>query len=119
MNDPSKPSDRRLDDASLDALFAQAGDVQTPDGLMDRIVQDAADLRVEAPVSVTAGIWERVLDAVGGWPSLGGLATATVAGIYVGFADPTLLQTVGLQESDVAANVLLGDFAYFDDALGG
>jgi hypothetical protein len=115
MSDPVEPE---LDDLSLDALFAEAkADAQPSEALMDRIVADAAEIAAVTPVVEQGpGIWERMLDALGGWPSLSGLATATVAGIYIGFSDPTLLETVGLSEtSEVSTELLFGDDLYFDE----
>lgn len=119
MNDPIKPE---IDDVSLDALFADArADAGPGDELMDRIIADAAE--VARPIEVIhsqPGIFAKMLDALGGWPSVSGLATAAVAGIYIGFTDPTLLQTVGLSiESEESADLLLGDDVFFDDATAG
>jgi hypothetical protein len=111
MSDPKEP------DLDLDALFADARAEAVPtDALIDRIVADAAV--VNAPVVVPGpGLWERMLDAVGGWPSISGLATAAIAGVYIGFSDPTLLETVGLTDTtDVTSDLLFGDEIYFDDA---
>jgi hypothetical protein len=119
MNDHDKDV---LSDADMEALFATIGDdiPQMSDGFLDRIVADAALLQVSGEVfHPPLGMWGRALDALGGWPSLGGLATATVAGIYIGFADPTVLETVGLFETSETGDVLLGDFAFFDDVTEG
>ncbi|MEP5761653.1 MAG: hypothetical protein ABJ327_20530 [Litoreibacter sp.] len=102
----------------LDDLFALARDVgraSMTETLVDRIAHDAVLAR-RAPVSVS--FWERIEDALGGWKSLGGLVTAAIAGLYIGFADPTLLQQVGLAEAAVISEeLLLGDDIFFDTLL--
>lgn len=116
MSDPSAKEDQMLE-----TLFADAGDVPMPDGLLDRIVQDAAEVQPSfEPVTPDgSGIWSRISDAIGGWPSLGGLATAAIAGLYVGFANPTVLETVGVLEDVGTETVLFDDSAFFDDSLEG
>ena len=112
MSDQIEP---KLD---LDALFAEAKhEALPPQRLMDAIVADAAEARVPDVIAIKRiGLWTQVLDALGGWPSLSGLATATVAGIYIGFADPTVLEAVGLSDSvEVSTDLLFGDDVFFDD----
>lgn len=89
------------DEKLLEAAFAQA---RTPDtapseGLMDRIMIDAdsvlADASVPAaPTGAKQGFGAMILDAVGGWPSLSGLAAATVAGVWIGVAAPAALTNI-------------------------
>lgn len=96
------------DDRMLDDLFAQAR-AQAPqpdDALMARVLADAAEQSapVSSPVSSPIhqpGFWARLSDALGGWPALGGLAAATVAGVWVGIAPPAGVE-------DLAAS-LIGD----------
>lgn len=92
------------DDRMLDDLFAQAR-AQTPqpdDALMARVLADAAaqSASVSSPIH-QPGFWARLSDALGGWPALGGLAAATVAGVWVGIAPPAGVE-------DLAAS-LIGD----------
>jgi hypothetical protein len=112
MSDPIKP------ELDLDALFAEARqDAVPPQHLMDAIVADAAVIRaVDVVEPPQPGLWEQMLDALGGWPSLSGLVTATVAGIYIGFVDPTVLETVGFGESlEASTDLMFGDDVFFDD----
>lgn len=96
----TNPNDDMLDD-----LLAQARSV-TPapsNDLMARVLADADAVQpapVVTPVS-RAGLWPRLMDAVGGWPAVSGLAAATVAGIWVGVAPPASV-------SDLTAT-LIGD----------
>lgn len=88
-------------DAELDDLF-QTARRQTqalPDGLAQRILADA-----HAQQSTPAqGIWPRMRDALGGWPGLGGLVAAGMAGVWLGFAPPDVMpdpiQLVGLSDT--------------------
>ncbi|MDP5085134.1 MAG: hypothetical protein NWQ23_06915 [Yoonia sp.] len=115
MTDPKK------DD--LDDLFADMRNlaVVPSDALMTRVLSDAATVQPQNVVRdrPRQDIWNRMLEAIGGWPSLGGLAAATVAGIWVGVAPPTSVQDItafliGDQESLelIPTEVLLvaGDF---------
>jgi hypothetical protein len=69
-------------------------DVMPSEALMDRIMMDA-DSVLAAPVAPiarpTQGIGAMLLDVIGGWPSFGGLAAATVAGLWIGVAPPDAL----------------------------
>jgi hypothetical protein len=102
-----------LDDATLEALF-EAARAEAPvpsEALLARIMADAdaeAGLR-DRPAPVPArrnrGLIAVVIGALGGWPAVAGMATATVAGIWVGFAAPDQLNTLagGLLLSDDSA----------------
>lgn len=106
----------------LDDLFALAQDVgreSMPETLVDRITQDAILAR-RTPVEVNAhsSLWARLEEALGGWPTFSGLATAAVAGLYVGFADPALLQSLGFEgATETVADFLPGDELFFDLTL--
>ena len=64
------------------------------DAFLARLAADAAAVTAErgAPVvrSAPASPLRRMLEAIGGWPSVAGLATATAAGIWIGVAVPDL-----------------------------
>ncbi|MEJ8561167.1 hypothetical protein QTO30_07975 [Yoonia sp. GPGPB17] len=86
----TNPNDDMLDD-----LFAQARRA-TPvpgDDLMTRVLADAdAAQPVSSAQALKVGLWARLLDGIGGWPAVGGLAAATVAGIWVGVAPPSSVE---------------------------
>lgn len=90
-------ADKRVQDQELDALFAAARDdtAQAPSSdLMARILADAEAMQPKpaAQPRRRGGFVSGILSTIGGWPSLGGLAAATVAGVWIGFsATPTLL----------------------------
>lgn len=93
----TKPNSTPKEDALLEALFAEARADQpdaTPD-LLARVLADAEGHQPQGRASAIASgeaqavpLIGRLLDAIGGWPSLAGLATATVAGLWIGLAAP-------------------------------
>ncbi|WP_439154780.1 hypothetical protein [Yoonia sp.] len=109
-------------DDMLDDLFAVAR-MQTPqpgDALMARVLADAAGAPAPQRVVDHPGLWAQLCNALGGWPAVGGLAAATVAGIWVGVAPPSSIEnlatsvigdtmTVSLFTVDAMYDV--GDFA--------
>lgn len=85
---------QNLTDRELDELFAsEAAQVQhVPDDLQQRILADADRILtenltgfVQQPEPQSEGIFASILNAIGGWPAMTGLATATVAGLWIGF----------------------------------
>lgn len=74
-----------------------------PADLMERVFSDAL-AEMPAPASPPrAGLLARFSEAVGGWPSMAGLATATVAGLWIGYAQPVGLEVFSGAEETVAA----------------
>lgn len=80
----------------LDQAFARARETagQMPVGLEQCILADADGIQAgfgtpEPPRR--AGLWSQLLAALGGWPTLGGLATACAAGVWIGVAPPNFL----------------------------
>lgn len=92
MTDNDKLPDH--DDAALDALFAAARD-DTPvpsAALLARITADA-EREVAMPATIARAAPKRrglawLVAALGGWPAVSGLATATVAGLWLGYTEP-------------------------------
>jgi hypothetical protein len=108
------------EDIALDRLFqaGRAGPVPSDD-FMARILADAA--REAAPVPVPAtptarpGLLASLLSAIGGWPAAAGMATAAMAGVWLGFSSPELIDTYVGTDGTVA----LGDFLPDVTALAG
>lgn len=114
-------------DFELESYFAAERDVKSQPSveLMARIMADAQTHSPAAQVAQTPqptmrptmrptvrrGVFAGLLDAVGGWPSLAGMATATVAGVWIGFSQPAGL--------DLVAEQLLGtsDMTYLVDLV--
>ncbi len=87
-----------LNDTELAALFeaAQESAPLPSQKLWDQVHQDAlAALPPPRGVANVApaqpGILAGIIAAIGGWPSLAGLVTATIAGVWIGFANPDAL----------------------------
>ncbi|KEO52875.1 hypothetical protein TP2_08010 [Thioclava pacifica DSM 10166] len=92
-----RETDGRSEEALLEAVFADAR-AQAPEPGADflaRVMADAAAVQAgfAAPVAasgddgpgVLAGIWEALRGAFGGWAPMGGLVTAALAGVWIGF----------------------------------
>ena len=87
----------------LDDLFAAACDdsrQEVPPELLARVLSDA-ETHQPKPASVETslerrGRWQQFVAVIGGWPSLTGLAAATVAGVWIGFSATTTLLPYGL-----------------------
>lgn len=92
-------------DAELDAFFEAArehADDPSPE-LLARVLADgyaAQDARAVAPAPLPEPARRRrgrlagVLDAVGGWPAMAGLVTATAAGVWIGYNPPAAIDTL-------------------------
>lgn len=92
-----------MNDSDLDDIFAEArGAAVAPSyDLMARILADAEAHQPAMPGLVRAapppprqGLWATMMAAIGGGGALAGLSTATLAGLWIGFAQPTTLLDV-------------------------
>ncbi|MBA83961.1 MAG: dihydroorotate dehydrogenase [Rhodobacteraceae bacterium] len=91
------------DGFDLDDLFAQARaqDAMPSADFMQQVLDDALAAQpgpvVVGPVVVArgrrGGRLRQFLNAVGGWPAMAGLATAGVAGLWIGVNPPDTLAT--------------------------
>lgn len=111
-------------DDMLDGLFAQARR-ETPapsDDLMARVLADASAMqpRPAAVPTPQMGLWGRMLDVVGGWPAVSGLAAATVAGIWLGVAPPSSVEdlTATVLGDEVSISLFSADLVLDAGALG-
>jgi len=100
-----------LHDDDLSAYFDAAralGPTPSP-GLLARVEADAdATLRVSLSDSAAARRPVGLFATLGGWPAIAGLATATVAGFWFGYADPQITSlTAGLAASDYDVGAFL------------
>lgn len=95
-----KRDDHSLDEA-LDSFFAAGRDtapVPSAD-LVAAILADAAAEQASAGAPAPdmprrPGLWAGLLTSVGGWPGALGLTAAACAGILIGVAAPTLVDTL-------------------------
>lgn len=85
-----------MQDSDLDDLFGQARQpVAVPAALMARVLSDADALQPVAPVRPRkARLWQGLWAGIGGFGGLAGLSTAAMAGLWIGFAQPTALVAV-------------------------
>ena len=90
----TKADDRKgLEDTALDGFFAAARDATPPmpEGLATRIAaQGRALLPAPAPTRLGAPL-AILLRQFGGWPTIAGLAAASVTGLAIGISAPDLL----------------------------
>ncbi|WP_380057676.1 hypothetical protein ACFE33_04880 [Falsihalocynthiibacter sp. SS001] len=99
----------------LDALFAaEMNDTIEPSAdLMARVLADAQEVQKSfaavSPASPRQSIWRGMLAAVGGWPTFAGLATATIAGVWLGVSPP--------QGIDTLTDTMLGNSFEYSDYL--
>ncbi|MEO1639584.1 MAG: hypothetical protein AAFU41_10110 [Pseudomonadota bacterium] len=115
MNDPH--------DDMLDDLFATArkGTAQPGHDLIARVLADADALQ-SAPAPQPAqkpGLWTQLMEAIGGWPAVSGLATATIAGVWIGVAPPAAVEdlTATLIGDEVGVALFSGDLLLGDEGL--
>ncbi|MEL6508842.1 MAG: hypothetical protein AAFQ32_03560 [Pseudomonadota bacterium] len=82
----------------LDAYFdaARAKAPQPSGALQARILTDADAVLASAgaPAKAPPGRLHAFLAAVGGWPAMAGLATATLAGVWIGISPPAMVETL-------------------------
>lgn len=106
------------DHADLDDLFAlaRAGGGVPPGDLMARVMADAdcilqaaAPVRAEMPATRTR-LWPQLMQALGGWGGIGGLLTASFAGLWLGLAG--VGSDIGLWSGATTAAVDLAPDAY-------
>lgn len=100
-----------MDDLGLLLQAAQRETLPLPDGLAARILGDAEQVqagfagRAEVAARPGPGLWRQMMDMLGGWPSVGGLAAACAAGVWIGLAPPSFLpdpmQLVTGAQSDI------------------
>ncbi len=114
-----------MNDSDLDDLFAVAKRHKTAvsSDLMARVMADA-DLHMPRPVvpkrvvAPRVGVWSAIVTAIGGAGALAGLSTATLAGVWIGFAQPTAISAVtDVLWTDEAVYETVDVLPAFDDFL--
>ncbi|MDO6728763.1 hypothetical protein Q4577_01955 [Marinovum sp. 2_MG-2023] len=119
-------SETNRDDIFLDALFQEERAARNADmpevsaDLLARVLGDAETIQAgfdNAPLperkaaALRPGFWAQVSAAIGGWPALAGLVTASVCGLWLGISPPSGL-------SDTAALYYTDELAMFDPMSG-
>lgn len=113
---------RDTEEASPDLLSRVLEDAyEEQDSLVMREL-DAAEARpFETPQdSRRRGLLGGLLDAIGGWPAVAGLATATMAGIWIGYNPPTAFDglTLSMLDTSYGYDLSIGDsLLVYDDLL--
>ena len=103
-----------MQETDLESIFAAArsGRPSPSAGLTARILADAEAVQAAfqpAPAPVRPRRWSGWIAAMGGNGVLAGLATATLAGLWLGFAQPAPVSTLTQTVSDAfAADAGLG-----------
>jgi hypothetical protein len=97
-------------EAALDALFgaARKAHPEPSAALLARIAADAEAVAADRARQAVArpargGALRGWLSALGGWPAVAGLATATVAGVWIGYAQPDLGSVMLIGTADEGA----------------
>ena len=85
----------------LEDLFAAARSepIQLPPALQAAMLADAQQIQQagtlapaeqsSSPQNISLRLWQQFVSAVGGWPALGGLAAASLSGLWIGLAPPS------------------------------
>jgi len=121
MNWGMKMTDERKPDEGLEALFdlARADAAAPSDALLSAIMSDAVAVQAERAAPVTPekqrSGWRKLLAALGGWPSVTGLAAATLTGIWIGVSPPEAIDT--LTASLIGSELSDSDVLYGFDIL--
>ncbi|MEJ6399474.1 hypothetical protein [Yoonia sp. 208BN28-4] len=107
-------TDPKMDD--LDKMLDLAARRAPPvgDDLMSRVLADAYDLQPASQMvpKVRRSAWSSFRDLIGGWPAIGGLATAGVAGVWIGFAPPVSLENLAADLVGTTQEVDLMGYSY-------
>jgi hypothetical protein len=106
----------KSDDTDL-GLYFQAAQHQPPianEALLARVLADALTAQTAhgfpAPRAQPAvPLWRQLLAALGGWQGVGGMATAGLVGVWLGFSPPAGLDALALLAP--ADGLDLGQFA--------
>ncbi|MDE9449327.1 hypothetical protein J3R80_02455 [Aliiroseovarius sp. Z3] len=98
-NDTATPSDALMAAILDDAATEQAGRDASPSSLKDKSLVQGKDRRQRR------GFWADLRASMGGWPALAGMATATIAGVWIGFVSPAQLEAMS------GGLVLSGDYS--------
>mgnify|MGYP001627886646 FL=1 len=113
-------TENNADHNGLEAYFDPARRTSVPlsEDMLHRLTQDALGTQKEfsatklalisGPVSTRLGKFGQVVALIGGWPAMAGLATAGIAGLWIGAVPPAILE-------NITANVVSSSDATEDD----
>ncbi|MEP2534150.1 hypothetical protein [Shimia sp.] len=98
-------TDTDRDEMMLDALFDVAktdASAAPSSDFLARVLADAEAMQPDPTTQIAdrtedkPGLWNVLLKALGGWPSVAGLATAAAAGVWIGVVGSTSLMADGI-----------------------
>lgn len=108
--------EKKADLFELDELFSQARsqDVSPTPDFVERVLQDALDAQAAhvpaaVPTPPRASWLRQLLSAIGGWPAVAGLATAGVAGLWIGVNPPDMMATTAENFLGTSSDLYLVD----------
>jgi len=120
--------EKEISDRALEALFSETGEQESAlsDDLQARILADSdavqAGFLATEPVSnemvLPLSVFFR---AIGGWGGVGGLAVASAAGVWIGFANPSVVSpdlttdAFDIATEDGFGALLPGDALFFEE----
>lgn len=92
-------------DTGMEVFFdAARADAAVPSGaLLARIEAEALAVQTARPAVPRASVWRGLVRALGGWPAMAGLAAATCAGLWIGFAPPPAVEAYWTGEGAFSA----------------
>lgn len=89
-------TDQRLERELEDFFMTERNAAPDPsDMLLARIMADAQsqiDKAQPEPSIEETGFFQKLLDGIGGWPSMAGLATASIVGVWIGYVQPPAVE---------------------------
>jgi hypothetical protein len=92
-------SDKHLSDLELDAFFSAGREqvIEPSPDLLARVLADAESTHIAQAETARAtpqksGFLSELFSGLGGWPSLASLATAAIAGVWIGISPPAALE---------------------------
>jgi hypothetical protein len=111
MTDPAQ--------TEIDDLLSQAANIKpvVPQSLMARVLIDADIAQPRQTDTTDQSFWASLRDMIGGWPGVGGLAMASLTGLWIGVAPPVGLEMMTtdmlgtIQTVDLFGGDMLGNFS--------
>ncbi len=99
-----------MNEHELDDLLARARSDMPSSAFLARVMQDA----ISAQPAPREPFWAGVLSLIGGWGAMGGLAAATVAGVWLGaVGGADMAGYVGFTAGEIGAVELMSEGEIF------
>ena len=108
----------RPEEPSPDLFARVLADAYREQDAQAALATDGAAAKV--PATPRRGRFRGLLDAIGGWPAAASLATATLAGVWIGYNPPAVLDSLALAflDSNYSYGASLGStLPSYDDLL--